>query len=283
MNTPFPISDARHFSHDAMNTTFSLRLRGIDGAIARGMARECFDRIDSLESHLSRFIEGSDVWRINHMQSGETLFLNEACHLCLLRALDAYTQTGGLFDITLGKAIEHRKSCSGETPPPLAGTLSIHPDTPAITCIDAGREIDLGGIGKGFALDQLRTLLNDWGVHDALISAGASSILAIGPNAWPIDLSGNTETLRINISSQALSASGITIQGDHIVHPHGNQAMPKRRCTRIWVAATDATCAEVWSTALMLVEPDEIASFIESKKELHSVIIERGGRIETIR
>jgi thiamine biosynthesis lipoprotein ApbE len=59
--------------------------------------------------------------------------------------------------------------------------------------------------------------------------------------------------------------------------------MPKQRCNRIWVSAANATSAEVWSTALMLVEPDELASFIESRNELQSVIIERSGRIETIR
>ena len=283
MNSPFPINDARHFSHDAMNTSFSLRIRGMNEVTARGMARECFDQIDALEARLSRFMEGSDVWRINRMQSGETLFLNEATHQCLLRALNAHAQTGGLFDITLGTAIEHRKSSPGEIPPALTGTLSIHPDTPAITCIEAGREIDLGGIGKGFALDQLRTLLEDWGAHDALLCAGASSILAIGPNPWPIDIHGTMETLRIEIRDQALSASGITIQGDHIVHPQGTDAMPKQRCNRIWVSAANATSAEVWSTALMLVEPDELASFIESRNELQSVIIERSGRIETIR
>ena len=283
MNSPFPINDARHFTHDAMNTTFSLRLRGIEETTARGMARECFDQIDALEARLSRFMEGSDVWRINHMQSGETLFLNEATHQCLLLALDAHAQTGGLFDITLGTAIEHRKSSPSEIPPPLTGTLSIHPDAPAITCIETGREIDLGGIGKGFALDQLRTLLEDWGVQDALLSAGASSILAIGPNAWPIDIHGTTETLRIEIRDQAISASGITIQGDHIVHPHGTDAMPTRRCNRIWVSAANATSAEVWSTALMLVEPDELASFIESKNEIQSLIIDRSGRVEKIR
>jgi thiamine biosynthesis lipoprotein len=156
-------------------------------------------------------------------------------------------------------------------------------NTAAITCIETGREIDLGGIGKGFALDQLRTLLEDWGVQDALLSAGASSILAIGPNAWPIDIHGTTETLRIEIRDQAISASGITIQGDHIVHPHGTDAMPTQRCNRIWVSAANATSAEVWSTALMLVEPDELASFIESKNEIQSLIIDRSSRVEKIR
>ena len=74
MKTPGPLPDARHFSHEAMNTTFSLRLRGVNEETARGMARECFDQIDLLETRLSRFIEGSDVSRINCMAGrGNTL------------------------------------------------------------------------------------------------------------------------------------------------------------------------------------------------------------------
>ncbi|MEN9534820.1 MAG: hypothetical protein RLZ22_516 [Verrucomicrobiota bacterium] len=283
MNSPHPIIDARHFTHDAMNTTFGVRIRGMEESTARGIARECFDQIDALEARLSRFREGSDVWRINRMQSGETLFLNEATHQCLMLALEANAQTGGLFDITLGTAIEHRKSSSSDAAPPISGTLSIHPDAPAITCVEAGREIDLGGIGKGFALDQLRAMLEDWGVRDALLNAGASSILAIGTNPWPIDIQGTTQSQRIEICAEALSASGITIQGDHIIHPHGMHAMPKQRCTRVWVKAGDAARAEVWSTTLMLIEPDELASFIESKSELSSVFIESEGLIEKIR
>ena len=75
-----------------MNTTFSLRLRGLDEATARGMARECFDQLDFLETQLSRFIEGSDVSRINQMQAGETLYLSETCHQCLLLALRGLRQ-----------------------------------------------------------------------------------------------------------------------------------------------------------------------------------------------
>ena len=64
---------------------------------------------------------------------------------------------------------------------------------PAITCEEPGREIDLGGIGKGFALDQLKQLLTEWDADDALLAAGASSLLAFGPSAWPVDLTGERE------------------------------------------------------------------------------------------
>ncbi len=283
MTDPASISDARLFTHDAMNTTFSLRIRGCDEALAGGLASECFDQLDLLESRLSRFIEGSDVSQINHLEAGETLYLSESCHQCLLLALDAYARTGGLFDITLGTRIEHRKSGGGGRVPPLAGRLTIHPDVPAVTCEEPGREIDLGGIGKGFALDQLKRLFINWGADDALLAAGASSLLAIGPGAWPVELTGDLGSLRCSLTNQALSASGTGIQGSHIVHPGGPDAMPGAPCKRIWVMARTAAEAEIWSTALMLLDPGEIPDFIAGESEIAKVYAERDGMVEVIR
>ncbi|MCX6866735.1 MAG: FAD:protein FMN transferase, partial [Verrucomicrobia bacterium] len=253
MKAPGLMPDAHLFTHDAMNTTFSLRIRGVDEPAARAMARECYYLIDMLESRLSRFIAGSEVAQINAMRAGETLYLSEPCHQCLLLALNACANTGGLFDITLGSRIAHRKSGGNAPAPPLAGRLPLHPDVPAITCESPGREIDLGGIAKGFAIDQLQQLLSEWGAHDVLLAAGASSWLAFGPSAWPVDLTGDHESLRVYLTNQALGASGTGIQGNHILHPGGPDAMPARPLTRVWVSAPTAALAEIWSTALMLV------------------------------
>lgn len=279
MNDAIPKPFARLFTHEAMNTTFSLHLCEPDEISARSMAQECFDRLDSLEKTLSRFIDGSDVSRINQLQAGETLYLNEACHQCLLAALDGYLQTAGLFDITLGRRIAHRKSGEITPPPTLAGKLIVHPDIPAVTCEESGREIDLGGIGKGFALDRLRELLIEWSAEGGLLTAGASSLLAFGPQPWPIDLAGNCETVRIILHNEALSASGTGIQGSHIIHPAGDEAMPIMPCTRLWVNAPTAAIAEVWSTALMLINPEEIPDFIAGNELVRSVHIDCGGKI----
>jgi thiamine biosynthesis lipoprotein len=262
---------AHAFTHDAMNTTFTLRICEPDKAVAHGMARECFEQLDFLESRLSRFIDDSDVSRINRMQAGQTLYLNELTHQCLLAALDAYARTGGLFDITLGSRIEHRKSADSGPVPPLTGQLTIHPDAPAVTCGAPGREIDLGGIGKGFALDQLRLLLLDWGAEGGLLTAGASSMLAFGPQAWPVELTGDIDSERIVLSNQSLSASGTAIQGSHIIHPGGETAMPAEPCRRVWVTAPTATLAEIWSTSLMLLEPGDIPDFIAGEQTLSTV------------
>ena len=267
--THFPT--AHLFTHEAMNTTFHLRICEASESTARDMARECCDHLDFLEARLSRFIEDSDVSLINRMQAGQTLYINEFTHQCLLAALDAYARTGGLFDITLGSRIEHRKSADSGPVPPLTGQLTIHPDVPAVTCGAPGREIDLGGIGKGFALDQLRRLLLDWGAEGGLLTAGASSMLAFGPHAWPIELTGDRDSERIALFCQSLSASGTAIQGSHIIHPAGETAMPAEPCRRVWVTAPTATLAEIWSTALMLVEPGEIANFIADEETISTV------------
>lgn len=246
---------ARYFSHEAMHTTFRLRFPGIDESYARGVARECFDQIDLLESRLSRFLEGSEISRINALATGETLRISEECHECLLLALEGGRETGGLFDIAIGEAISRRKSGSdgvGDSLKPL-GRLLIHPDAAAVTCLEAGRQLDLGGVGKGFALDVLRRLLLEWDISDAFLAAGASSLLAMGSDLWPVDLAGDRVSRRISLRNQSLSASGIGIQGEHIVHPGGPKAMPITAARRIWVVSPTATKAEIWSTALMLV------------------------------
>ena len=274
------LPSAHLFTHDAMNTTFHLRICGPDAALAAAMARECCEHLDFLEARLSRFIDGSDVSRINHLQAGETLYLSESTHQCLLAALDAHARTGGLFDITLGSRIEHRKSAAEGDLPPLVGSLTIHPDVAAVSCEAPGREIDLGGIGKGFALDQLKVLLIDWGAEGALLSAGASSHLAFGPDEWPVDLTGDTGSLRLSLANQSLSASGTGIQGSHIVHPAGEDAMPASPCRRVWVVSSTAVLAEIWSTALMLVEPVAIADFIAGDETLEEVYFDRNGIVE---
>lgn len=283
MNQDSPLTDAHRIIHEAMNTTFTFRFRGVEEKVAAGMARECIDRIDEIESRLSRFIDGSDVSRINQLRAGETLYLSETCHQCLLQAIQAHAITGGLFDITLGARIAHRKSGGDGPPPALTGQLIIHPDTPAVTCVEPGREIDLGGIGKGYALDQLQQILTEWGAEDFLLAAGASSILAHGPTAWPIELAGAVESARVDLTNQSLSASGITIQGSHIVHPAGPDAMPASPCSRLWVTAPTATLAEVWSTALMLVPVEEIPEIIAQCPEITGVYADLGGRVEILR
>jgi thiamine biosynthesis lipoprotein len=163
--------------------------------------------------------------------------------------------TGGLFDVTIGGSIEHFKNSEDGPAPALCGTLSLDPDRPIIHCLDPGREIDLGGIGKGFALDQMKALMQDWGVDAALLAAGSSTQLAFGPETWTLDLSGDKAVRHITLENAALSASGSRIQGSHILHPAGK--VNNSALSRVWVMCQGAARADAWSTALMLRQKDD--------------------------
>ncbi len=278
--TLFPAHHA--VDHEAMKTTYHLRLSGDDTQLLRSLACECIERIDELERKLSRYHDGGDVFRINHMQAGETLHISEEAHECLLQAMEASIHTGGLFNPTLGTMIEHRKTEQDGAMPDLAGQLSIHPDTAAVTCVEPGRVIDLGGIGKGFTLDQLALYLKDWDIDGALLSAGASTHLAIGDHSWPIDLAGVNDSLRVDLNNEALSSSGTTIQGNHIVSADTNRGLSDDAPTRIWARSESAAFSDAWSTALTLMTPDEISLAPSEDRKLSAVFVERDGFLHTI-
>lgn len=62
---------------------------------------------------------------------------------------------------------------------------------PQVHCLEGGREINFGGIGKGYALDVMAELCRQWGIPAGLLCAGASTQLAFGNSPWPISLRGD--------------------------------------------------------------------------------------------
>lgn len=254
------MSEVLKFEHEAMKTTFSIRMVNVEATDAREASRAAFSLLDELEQSLSRYIHGSDVWQINHMRSGDSLLIHQDCYDCLQLALQAYAATEGLFDPTIGTRIEYYKNKQSGEPPSLSGQLMLDPKRPQVHCVTAGREVDLGGIGKGYALDRLAELLREWSIESALLGAGSSTQLAMGSTAWAIELPGEHAKDSLELSSAALSASGSSIQGAHILFPHDSQVQSLQH-TRVWVMHTSAALADAWSTAAMLTVPKTIQSF----------------------
>lgn len=253
------MSETHTFEHKAMKTIFKLRLQNPDKKLAQSAAHCAIELIDEIENKLSRYIGGSDVWQINHMEADQTLFLSELCYDCLRLSLEAYVETQGLFDVTLGRQIEHRKRNEDGEAPELTGQLVVVPDRPAIHCNEPGREIDLGGIGKGFALDRVKALLQEWEIPSGIISAGASTHLAFGAQEWTMGLTAKNETRDITIREQALSASGTGIQDEHIIDPSGSTE--GSFYPRTWVVHNSAAWADVWSTTAMLIPRDALPEY----------------------
>ncbi|HEU4891904.1 MAG TPA: FAD:protein FMN transferase, partial [Vicinamibacterales bacterium] len=95
-----------------------------------------------------------------------------------------------------------------------------------VVATTAGVRLDLGGIGKGYAVDLMAEVLEEWRLSAALVHGGFSSVLALdappGQDGWPLTLSDpgapSRELARLSIRQTALGASGVR-KGDHIFDP----------------------------------------------------------------
>ncbi|MEN8127431.1 MAG: flippase activity-associated protein Agl23, partial [Planctomycetota bacterium] len=180
------IQDLVKFSHRAMNANFEIFIQHEDGTYAGRAARAAFNEVDRLEALLSRYIDNSDVSRINLLSPFESVIVDEHTIKCLQVAQQAYKLTDGAFNVTIGNLIAARKRADNEQVSRLMSELT----TPEMIRLDdaghsvkvlrKGVNIDLGGIGKGYAVDVAADVLTKWGIKKALIHGGASSVLALG-------------------------------------------------------------------------------------------------------
>jgi thiamine biosynthesis lipoprotein len=275
------IDGMKRFSHEAMATTFELLIMHEDERYASQAAVAAFDEVDRLERELSRFLENSDVTRINNLPAHQPLQLSLDTFECLKIAERIYAETNGAFDITIGALLK----CWRNEDPPKAdprkpsskeidyarlhtGTnlLQLNEAEHTIKLSVSGVQIDLGGIGKGYAVDRVAELLRDWSIDVALISGGYSSVLALdappGKKGWPLTMtnpSGSKEVLaRPFLKNGALSGSGVE-KGGHIIDPQTAEPVEGRRAA--WSSAPDAATADALSTAFMVMGVDEIEKY----------------------
>ena len=258
-----------------MATEFELLIAQpeVDAAYARQVADAVFAEVDRLEDDLSRYKPGSDIWRINHLRAGEQCRIGMAARDCLQLAFAVHAETGGALDITIGRLMDIFRHNDGTPRTPSAqeleearqrigphivslddsGMLSATVDLPAL---------DLGALGKGYALDQAVTVLHDHGIHHALLNAGSSTVLGLGhpPDAegWTVH-AGNAAPVPVLLHNSSLSASGFAVKGAHIMDARRLQPVPVRQ-TRLWVSAPTAALSDALSTAFTVMDPAEIAA-----------------------
>lgn len=252
------------FDAEAMNTQFVIRIHHPVRSLAFGLAGNCFCQLEDLESELSRYRPDSEVSRINALKAGESMLLADATHRCLQRAMEAGAATAGLFDITIG-ALTQEKNENVATNDVEEGRLVLSPDRPQITCEVVGRQIDLGGIGKGFALDEMAVTLMDLDVVSAFLSSGGSTHLALGERSWGVELVGDENRFKLKLKGKALSSSGTAELGSHVLHPDTGEA-PEYCFKRVWVICDSAAHADAYSTACMLMDEEEMEGFVASQE-----------------
>ena len=162
IDAPADLRDVRRFSHEAMATVFEVYAIHPDARYAAQAAQAAFELADRLESELSRFRSNSDITRVNHLVAGESVRVGAATLECLVIARHLFDLTGGTFDPSIGTGL---------------ASLELDADDFQVRSTTGGVQIDLGAIGKGYAVDLMAELLEDWGLQQVAGPRG----LQLGP------------------------------------------------------------------------------------------------------
>ncbi|MDI1250489.1 MAG: FAD:protein FMN transferase [Lacunisphaera sp.] len=260
--------------HEAMATTFVIHVAGHPAEYARQAAAAAFRELDRLEGELSVFVESSDIARANRLAGDESITIGDDAWQCLLLAAGVAQATDRAFDPAY--ATERAAGTPAGAPP-----FTLDPATHTLTSHVARLHLDLGAIGKGYALDRLGELLGEWNVTRACLHSGGSTVLALAPpedrSGWPVNLDAGGSRPTLRLAHAALSGSGLTVQGTHLVDPRTGG--PAARSTRTWALAPSAALSDALSTAFFVWSDDAIAAFCAAHPEVGAALLTPDGRL----
>lgn len=299
---PQPVTLARN----AMATRFEIVLHGGNPVALRAAGEEALDEIDRIEAQLSLYRNTSEIAHLNARAAREPVRVSPPVFRLLEHAQRLSAETEGAFDITIAPLVRcwGFMDGTGRMPEPNAvatarakvGMKLIHLDSPEFT-VRFEREgvmLDLGAIGKGYALERAVELLHDAGVTSAIIHGGTSTVHAIGrppgDERWKVaierpqqDPSQPAELLAlVALENEAMSVSAIwgrSFQSGektygHVIDPRTGE--PTEAALLSAVVLPSATETDALSTALLIMGLAGLQRVAGLRERSRCLVVERG-------
>lgn len=185
-----------------MGTRFELVLCGDDPVFLRAAGEEALDEVDRLEAQLSFYRPDSELSGINARAAAEPVAVEPRFFALLERIASLSAATDGAFDVTVAPLMRCWGFVSGTGRPPDPEALTearrrvgmrnvaMDPAARTVRFRVPGMSLDLGAVGKGYAVERAVALLRQAGVTAALLHAGTSTVAALGAppgaDAWTV-------------------------------------------------------------------------------------------------
>lgn len=293
------------FAHHAMACDWTFALHCDDARYARQAVAAAAAEIDRLESELSRFVATSDISRLNATPPGVPLLVGADALAVLSGAEEIRIATRGAFDVSVGARVPRDGMIGGAETENIAEAdggddQSASPQdwlpAPRVVLDRVGRTaaradaevlVDLGAIGKGFAVDAAVEVLREWKIPGGLVTSGQSSVFAFGappePGEWRVALRDPRDHARmlaqLALQDAALSGSGIALHGRHIIDPRTGR--PANGPDGAWAVAPSGALSDAVSTALMVLSGAAAQRCLEQLPEVAGFVFEPqdGGRV----
>jgi thiamine biosynthesis lipoprotein len=291
------------FARRAMATTFEITLLwGTPEADAA--AEDALDLIDRLEAQLTVYRDTSEVSRLNRLAAVAPVPVEAGLFDLLTLAARITHATGGAFDLTAGPLIKawgfFRRQGRVPGDHELAAAMmkvgmrhvALDPTRRAVCYQQPGVEINLGSIGKGYALDRVGEVLRDeWGITSGLLNGGNSSILALGtppgdPRGWAVGLRDPGHPERrlavVWLRDRAMATSGATYQHfeynhrklGHLLDPRSGR--PAEGIASATAFAPTAAEADALATAFYVLGVEPTRRYCEEHPEVGAVLLPDG-------
>jgi thiamine biosynthesis lipoprotein len=269
----------------------------LDGGDARFLsaARDALDEADRLETALTVYRETSDLIRLNRAAALAPTAPGEELFTLLARCETLARATDGAFDVTTTPL----SRCwgffvrEGRVPDPadladaVARTgmhhLVLDREQRTVRFDREGIELNLNAIGKGYAVDCIAARLEAQGVRHALVSAAASSVVALGGrgSGWSVDLTSRRVSrplAKLRLRHGALGTSGageqyVEVEGvrhGHVIDPRTGQSA--RGVLSASVVTGDAATADALSTAFLVGGADLARRYCETHPDVLAVL-----------
>ena len=277
----------------AMACDFTVMLNPAPGEqVAR--ASEALDLVHELEAQMTVYREESELSQINRTANREAVTVEPQLFELLLQTRELFRNTEEAFDPTSGPLIALWRSCK------LAGQIPSNPEinravqqcgidhiefdeaAKTVRYTKPDIELNLGGIGKGYALDRTGQFLRNCGIENWLLHGGHSSILASGENTrkrgWPVGLRNPLFPKKrlgtMLLKNQALSTSGSGVQYyrhggkkyGHILDPR--TGWPIEDVLSVTVITKNAALADALSTAFFVMGVEKTREFCHNNPDV---------------
>jgi thiamine biosynthesis lipoprotein len=284
----------------AMATTFEIVVPfGTPHAVE--LAAEAFDLLDVLEDQLSVYRDHSEVCRLNQRAFFEPVVVDEGLFGLLHRSAQITAATRGAFDVTAGALIKAWGFFRGPRRVPAESQraealgrvglqwVCLEPQSRSVRFLRPGLEINLGSIGKGYALDRLAQWLREEGGLSAfLLHGGSSSVYAKGclpgdERGWAVGIRHpwvpGRRLAQVWLRDQALGTSAATFQ--HLVHEgrklghilDPRSGWPAEGMASSTVLAQSAAEADALATAFYILGVEEARVYCAAHPEVAAVLL----------
>lgn len=268
---------------------------------ARKIARAVEDEARRIELKFSRYRDSSVVSEINRNAGRTPVAVDEETDMLIESALDLAAITGGRFDPTVGALRRAWDFKSGRVPSqdevsallPLVNSAAVSRRDRTVFLRRAGMEIDLGGVGKEYAVDRAAELLRQEGIRAAIVSF-AGDVHTIGSRGdgrpWKVGVLDPRDRGRCRFAVRTLADAGVATSGDYergfmkdgVRYHHildARTGWPARGVASATVVAASAFRAGQFATAAFLLGAEEGLALLEETPGVEGALITEAGTI----